>query len=221
MKLLDFLKSQKKRVFMSLFGVLISGVCVGFMKMAAFGVDPFQVLVAGLDQTIPIDFGTLYMLINVVLLLFSLIADRHNIGLATFINLFLLGYVVDFTREVLGALFPAPGLVLRIGFMVFGIVALCIGSALYMTADLGVSTYDAVAIVMSGKWKWGQFKYVRICTDFSCVLLGALLIYLGSGSFGEIAASVGVGTIVTAFFMGPLIEFFNAKIARPMLEGKK
>lgn len=151
MKLPDDVRSQKKRIFMSLFGVLISGVCVGFMKVAAFGVDPFQVLVAGLDRTIPIAFGTLYVLMNGVLLLFSLMADRHNIGLATFINLFLLGYVVDFTRAVLGALFPAPGMVLREGFMVFGIVALCIGSALYMTADLGVSTYDAVAIVMSKK----------------------------------------------------------------------
>ena len=217
MKILNYITSQKKRIFMSLFGVLISGVCVGFMKVAAFGVDPFQVLVAGLDRTIPIQFGTLYVLINVVLLLFSLVADRHNIGLATFINLFLLGYVVDFTRNTLSALFPAPGMVLRVGFMIFGIVALCIGSALYMTADLGVSTYDAVAIVMSRKWKWGQFKYVRICTDLVCVLLGGLLIYLGSGSFGEIVASIGVGTIVTAFFMGPLIEFFNEKIARPML----
>ena len=217
MKILNYIFSQKKRIFMSLFGVLISGVCVGFMKVAAFGVDPFQVLVAGLDRTIPIQFGTLYVLINVVLLLFSLVADRHNIGLATFINLFLLGYVVDFTRNTLSALFPAPGMVLRVGFMIFGIVALCIGSALYMTADLGVSTYDAVAIVMSRKWKWGQFKYVRICTDLVCVLLGGLLIYLGSGSFGEIVASIGVGTIVTAFFMGPLIEFFNEQIARPML----
>ena len=217
MKILNYIFSQKKRIFMSLFGVLVSGVCVGFMKVAAFGVDPFQVLVAGLDRTIPIQFGTLYVLINVVLLLFSLVADRHNIGLATFINLFLLGYVVDFTRNTLSALFPAPGMVLRVGFMIFGIVALCIGSALYMTADLGVSTYDAVAIVMSRKWKWGQFKYVRICTDLVCVLLGGLLIYLGSGSFGEIVASIGVGTIVTAFFMGPLIEFFNEKIDRPML----
>ena len=217
MKILNYIFSQKKRIFMSLFGVLVSGVCVGFMKVAAFGVDPFQVLVAGLDRTIPIQFGTLYVLINVVLLLFSLVADRHNIGLATFINLFLLGYVVDFTRNTLSALFPAPGMVLRVAFMIFGIVALCIGSALYMTADLGVSTYDAVAIVMSKKWKWGQFKYVRICTDLVCVLLGGLLIYLGSGSFGEIVASIGVGTIVTAFFMGPLIEFFNEKIARPML----
>lgn len=217
MKILNYIFSQKKRIFMSLFGVLVSGVCVGFMKVAAFGVDPFQVLVAGLDRTIPIQFGTLYVLINVVLLLFSLVADRHNIGLATFINLFLLGYVVDLTRNTLSSLFPAPGMVLRVAFMIFGIVALCIGSALYMTADLGVSTYDAVAIVMSRKWKWGQFKYVRICTDLVCVLLGGLLIYLGSGSFGEIVASIGVGTIVTAFFMGPLIEFFNEKIARPML----
>ncbi|MGN0981368.1 MAG: YitT family protein [Candidatus Limivicinus sp.] len=217
MKMLESIKAQSKRIFMSLFGVLIGGVCVGFMKTAAFGVDPFQVLVSGLDHTIPIDFGTLYVLINAVLLLFSLIADRHNIGIATFINLFLLGYVVDFTKAGLEALFPAPGMVMRIGFMVLGIVVLCIGSALYMTADLGVSTYDAVAIVMSKKWKWGQFRYVRICTDLVCVLLGGLLIYLASGSAAEVAASVGVGTIVTAFFMGPLIEFFNEKIARPML----
>ena len=222
MKMLEYIKVQRKRIFMSLFGVLISGVCVGFMKIAAFGVDPFQVLVSGLDYAIPIDFGTLYVLINAVMLLFSLIADRHNIGIATFINLFLLGYVVDFTKAGLEDVFPAPGMVIRIGFMVLGIVVLCIGSALYMTADLGVSTYDAVAIVMSKKWKWGQFRYVRICTDLACVLLGGLMIYLASGSAGEVAASVGVGTIVTAFFMGPLIEFFNEKIARPMLgETKK
>ena len=221
MKMLDYIKSQRKRIFMSLFGVLISGVCVGFMKVAAFGVDPFQVLVSGLDSAIPIDFGMLYVLINAVLLLFSLTADRRNIGIATFINLFLLGYVVDFTRGMLDSFFPAPGMALRIGFLAFGIIVLCVGSSLYMTANLGVSTYDAVAIVMSQKWKWGPFKYVRICTDLVCVVLGGLLIYLSSGSVSQIAASIGVGTIVTAFFMGPLISFFNEKIAKPMLEETK
>lgn len=215
---IETIKTQKKRIFMSLFGVLIGGVCVGFMKVAAFGVDPFQVLVAGLDRTIPIDFGTLYVIINAVMLLFSLIADRHNIGIATFINLFLLGYVVDFTQNTLNGLFPAPALGLRIFFMLLGIVVLCFGSSLYMTADLGVSTYDAVAIVMSRKWKWGQFKYVRICTDLVCVLAGGILIYLGSRDLSQLWASIGVGTIVTAFFMGPLISYFNDKIARPMLQ---
>ena len=27
----------------------------------------------------------------------------------------------------------------------------------------------------------------------------------------------GIGTIITAFFMGPLIEFFNVHVARPIL----
>ena len=35
------------------------------------------------------------------------------------------------------------------------------------------------------------------------------------------ALIAGVGTIITAFFMGPLIEFFNVHCARPVLNGKK
>ena len=30
-------------------------------------------------------------------------------------------------------------------------------------------------------------------------------------------AFIGIGTILTAFFMGPLIDFFNRKLAQPML----
>jgi len=42
----------------------------------------------------------------------------------------------------------------------------------------------------------------------------------GGGKVSEIPAFIGIGTIITAFFMGPLIEFFNVKIARPILSGK-
>jgi uncharacterized membrane protein YczE len=30
-------------------------------------------------------------------------------------------------------------------------------------------------------------------------------------------ATVGVGTLVTALFMGPLIDFFTVRLARPFL----
>ena len=89
-----------------------------------------------------------------------------------------------------------------------------------MTADLGVSTYDAVAIVMSGKWKVAKFKYCRIMTDLVCVVVGCGLFLLGGGEFSQIPTIAGVGTIITAFFMGPLIEYFNVKVARPMLKEK-
>ena len=211
--------SQKtKRILMSLFGVLICAVSVGIFKIAALGVDPFQSLMSGLDALIPIDFGTLYVIVNVILLSFSLIVDRHNIGIATFINLFLLGYITDFTYNYLQTVIIDPSLIVRVLCLTVGVVVICIGSALYMTADLGVSTYDAVAIVLSGKWKLGKFKYCRIATDLVCVIAGCAIFLIAGGQWKMIPTIAGVGTIITAFFMGPLIEFFNAKIARPLLE---
>ena len=212
-----FLKARRRRIAMSLAGVIICAVSVGIFKLAALGVDPFQSLMSGLDALIPIEFGTLYVIVNAVLLLFSLIADRSRIGIATFINLFLLGYITQFSYAFLQGILPDPSLPVRIVCLVIGIVIICFGSALYMTADLGVSTYDAVAIVMSSKWHWGKFKYIRIITDLVCVAAGCTLFVLAGNALGKIPTIAGAGTIITAFFMGPLIDFFNVKIARPLL----
>lgn len=210
----------RRRIGMSLCGVIICAVAVAFFRTAAFGVDPFQSLMSGLDRLIPIPFGTLYVIVNGVLLVFSLVFNRHNIGIATFINLFLLGYITQFSEEMLQRWFPMPGTGLRVLFLAVGIVVICIGSALYMTADLGVSTYDSVAITMAGKWKWGKFQYIRIATDSVCVLAGIAFFMAGGGTWDRVPEIVGVGTVITAFFMGPLIEFFNVHVARPLLREK-
>jgi len=216
-KMMDYLSARKRRIGMSLFGVIICAISVGIFKIAALGVDPFQSLMSGLDNMIPISFGTLYVIVNMVLLIFSIFVDRHNIGMATFINLFLLGYITQYTYEFLQTVFVNPSMITRVICLIVGIVIICFGSAFYMTADLGVSTYDAVAIVMSGKWHWGAFKFVRVGTDLVCVAAGVALFLLAGGSWGEVPTIAGIGTIITAFFMGPLIDFFNRKIAIPFL----
>ena len=215
------IKNFKKRLFMTLFGVIICAISVGIFKIAALGVDPFQSFMAGLDAAVPLDFGLLYIIANAVLLLFSLIFDRHFIGIATFINLFLLGYITQFTYDFLQTIFVNPSMVTRVICLVVGVVIICFGSAFYMTADLGVSTYDAVALIISGTWKKGKFQYVRIITDLVCVALGVGLFLLAGGSVSMIPTIAGVGTIITAFFMGPLIEFFNVHVARPILKDKE
>ena len=141
-------KNLVKRILMSLFGVIICAISVSIFKIAALGVDPFQSFMAGLDALVPIKFGTLYVIANAVLFIFMLIFDRHYIGIATFINLFLLGYITQFTYEFLQTVIVDPAI---------WVLVLCF--------------------------------------------------------------VVGVGTIITAFFMGPLIEFFNVHCARPVLNG--
>ena len=102
-----------------------------------------------------------------------------------------------------------PSLVVRIILLILGVVIMCFASSLYFTANLGVSTYDAVSLIMTDK-KLGKFRYLRIATDLFCVIAGFLL-----------GGIVGIGTVITAFFMGPLIDFFKQKIAEPLLNKKR
>ena len=210
-----------KRVLMSVIGVLVCGLSVGIFKRAELGVDPFQSLMSGLNVVIPINFGTLYVIANVILLVFALIFDRHKIGIATVINLFLIGYVADFSLNMLTKIIPETNLLGRYILLLVGVVLMCLSSAFYFTANLGVSTYDAVALVISERQSKVKFRYCRIITDLVCVLIGAGLCLIGGYSISRVFTVVGVGTIITAFFMGPLIEFFNIHVARPFLEGKK
>lgn len=82
---------------------------------------------------------------------------------------------------------------------------------------LGVSAYDAVALVLANKRRIWKFRYLRVCTDFVCVAVGAGLFLLGGGTVAGIPAFIGPGTIITAFFMGPAIDFFNRTVAEPLI----
>ena len=156
------MEMKQKRILMSALGVIICGISVGMFKHAALGVDPFQSLMSGLDAVIPIRFGTLYVIVNLILLSFALLFDRHKIGLATLINLFLLGYIAEFSQSCCRAVFPEMEMPGRLVLLVIAIVIMCLASSFYFTADLGVSTYDAVSLIWSEKQNRIRFKYCRI-----------------------------------------------------------
>ena len=212
---------RTKRILMSAAGVALCGFSVGMFKYASLGIDPFQNLMAGLNAVIPIRFGTLYVIVNALLLVFALVFDRTKIGIATFINLFFLGYIADFGMYVCRNLFPEPSLTVRFLILAAGLVLLCMSSSLYMTADLGVSTYDAIALVWADRQKQIPFSICRIITDASCILLGALLTVLSGKTEGLIGGVIGIGTVITAFFMGPLIAWFSRRVSEPLRYGKQ
>ena len=209
----------KKRILMSAIGVLICGISVGMFKRAALGVDPFQSLMSGLNAVIPISFGTLYVIANLCLLAFALIFDRRKIGLATLINLFFFGYIAEYTLKFLEKILPSLSLPGRLFLLIMAVVIMCLASAFYFTADLGVSTYDAVSLVWSQKQHRIPFAACRVISDLVCVLLGLLLCLLAGYSMKQVGGVLGVGTIITAFFMGPLISFFKRRAAEPFLYG--
>lgn len=203
-----------RRLWMSVAGVVLTALAVAMFKTAALGVDPFQSFVSGMDAVIPLSYGTVYAGLCALLLLFSLICDRHYLGLATFINLFLLGYMVEFFQKMFFANMTDLNMVGQLVLFAAAFIVLCFSASLYITADLGVSTYDAVALILTNKFHVGKFKFVRIGTDVACVVIGVSCYVLSCGTEG-LGTVVGLATIVTAFGMGPFIDWFNRKLVEP------
>jgi len=210
-------KRKIKRLCLTLLGVISCSLSVGLFKLVEFGVDPFQCFAQGTH--IPFSgfmtYGTYYMIISLVFLVVDLFLDRHYLGLATFINLFLTGYIVDFSFNTLSGWLVDLSLIERVIYLLIAIVIMCFGSSMYYTGDLGVSVYDAIPLTLGDrkikiKDKVIPFKFWRVICDLICVIIGF--------SFGLMP---GIGTIITAFFMGPLIDFFNVHIMQPFLNGKQ
>ncbi|MCR5469168.1 MAG: hypothetical protein K6F37_09420 [Lachnospiraceae bacterium] len=210
------MKTKIKRLFLTLVGVILCSASVGLFQLVAFGVDPFQCFAMGthIPFSKVLNYGTYYMILSVVFLVADLFLDRHYIGLATFINLFLTGYIVDFSYKILSVNLTDLNMISRILFLLIAIVIMCFGSSMYYTGDLGVSVYDAISLSLADKklklkGRVVPFKFIRVVSDLICVIIGFL--------FGKMP---GIGTVITAFFMGPLIDYFNVHIMRPFLHGK-
>ncbi len=94
--------------------------------------------------------------------------------------------------------------------MLFGaLLLLCVASYLYFTANLGVSTYDAMALV-AAKRKMAPFRVCRVDADLACLIVEFSL-----------GATIGVGTVLVAFCKGPPIQWLNRVMSEPLLNYRK
>ncbi len=106
----------RARILMSVLGVSICGVAVGFFSYSGLGLDPFQCFAHGIWNRTPLSFGTWYMLLNAALLALVFFINRSKIGIGTLINLFLLGYIAEASEKLLLYLFPDKTTPLRAFF---------------------------------------------------------------------------------------------------------
>ena len=223
-----------RRIVMTVAGVLLMGVSVGLFSLSALGMDPFQILAHGIWRIVctaagkpvmhgesggAVSFGTAYTVINVIMLIAVFFLNRRKIGLGTLINIFFVGYIVDLSEHAFSILIPGRSFVARLLMLLAALVVLCIASSLYFEADLGVSVYDALALTASERTPV-PFQVCRIASDLICVIAGGTLCYLSDRDLsagGALLTTAGIGTIITAFFMGPFIAYFRKTIAHPLL----
>ena len=198
-----------KRILMMLIGNVILGTGAGMLRAADFGVDPYQCFVLGIDKALKLGYGTTFVIVNAVFLVLMLILARKMLNVGTLVNMFFLGYIIDFSYSMCMKITSSPSFFVRVVYFIVSIILITFSSAVIYTADMGVSTYDWIALKTAEVQKKVSFKWCRVGTDLVCVIVGLVFSIIP-----------GIGTIVTAFLLGPLVSFFRTYCSEPFLYGK-
>ena len=203
--------TKTKRMMYMLIGILFIGICVSSYRLSGFGVDPFTCMNLGISSFLGISFGNWQLIMNGMILVAVWFQVRHLVGLGTVVNMAGVGYIADFLCWLVqNQLHFSMNLPVRILLLITGTFFASLGCSLYMTADLGISPYDAVAfmIVKAVKGKI-SFRVARISSDFTVMLIGVAFCLAGQNRIGQI---VGLGTLVNALLNGPFIQFWNKRL---------
>lgn len=198
-----------RRVIMSFMGVIITGFAISLLRKSSLGADPFSSFIVGLANVFHSTYAVVYPVVIGVFIAIIFFLDKHYLGIATVFNLIIIGPVADAGLKLLNSLYVVDTISEKVITFIAAGVVLCFGASLYITADLGVSSYDAIALYMADK-KVAKYRYCRIATDAVSVILAFFF-----------KATIGVGTVVSALFMGPLTQWFITYVAEPLRYGKR
>jgi uncharacterized membrane protein YczE len=176
------------------FGVFLFAVGVVLILESKLGLSPWDVLNQGLAKHTPLSFGMANVAVGItVLFLAWSLGGRPGIGtvanavgVGSFIQLLTsIGAITHLQHEPLGV---------RIALLVGGVALIGPASAFYIGADFGAGPRDTLMLV--GSRRTGvRIAIVRGTLELCALVVGIVL----GGTFG-------VGTLLFAFGVGPVIE---------------
>jgi uncharacterized membrane protein YczE len=173
-------------------GLFLYGWSMAMMVKANLGLPPWDVLHQGLTHYLPVSFGVVTIIVGVVVLLLW-IPLREWPGLGTVSNVVVIGVAVDLGLWAM----PAPhALTARVALLLSGLVLNGLAGAVYIGSAFGAGPRDGL---MTGLVQRTGLSVRLIRTGIEVVVLGVG--FLLGGTFG-------VGTILYAVGIGPLVQLF-------------
>ena len=200
-------KISKRRMLGMVIGNLLIGLGVSLFKFSGMGNDPFSAMVMSVSHQLGLTFPNLLIILNLFIFLVEITLGRKFIGIGTFANWFLVGYVAEFffwlTNAITAPPIHLPGQLL---FVILGVLIISLGASLYQTADAGIAPYDSISLIMEERIKVLPYFWCRMICDVICVVICLLT-----------GGLIGLGTFLCAFGLGPIIHFYNHKISQKVI----
>ena len=182
-------KPKFSTFFFLCFGLSLFGLGEGLLIVSFTGASPWSVLAQGISLNVNLSIGTITLLISIVVLLLW-IPLRQKPGMGTILNALIIAIMIDLCIKYV----PTPSnYIYQLILAVISVIMVGIGGGIYLVSNLGAGPRDGLMI---GLQKITNFPIavVRATLEISVVSIGW---YLGG--------TVGVGTLLFAFGIGPCV----------------
>ena len=185
------LKPKLSTFFFLCFGLSLFGLGEGLLIVSFKGASPWSVLAQGISLNADFTIGTITLFISIgVLLLWIPLKQKPGIG--TIFNALIVALMIDVCINFV----PTPeNYIFQLLLAIVAVLTVGLGGGIYLVANLGPGPRDGLMIGLQ-KITNLPIAAVRAFLEISVVIVGW---YLGG--------TVGIGTILFAFGIGPAVAF--------------
>jgi uncharacterized membrane protein YczE len=173
--------------------LFVNGFGVYLTIQADIGASPWDVLNLGISKSLGILYGNASIAVSVTILIIDILL-KEPIGIAMFIDAFVVGKAVDFFN-LIHAVPPCRSYLTAVPVMLAGLVILGYTQFTYMSASLGCGPRDTLLVGLAKRTGRIPIGAVSIALLSTATLIGWLL-----------GGPVGIGTIICAFCAGPIMQ---------------
>jgi uncharacterized membrane protein YczE len=186
----------QRRVVQLLAGLALYGVSMAMMIRSTLGLDPWDVFHAGIATHVPLTFGQVTIVVGALVLLLW-VPLRQWPGLGTIANVVVIGLAAD---AGLALIDPPGSMWARVLLLGFGIVLNGVAGGLYIGSQLGPGPRDGLMTGFARRTGL-SIRLVRTTIEVLVLSVGWLL-----------GGPVGLGTVLYAVSIGPLVQFFLPRL---------
>ena len=183
------LKPRLSTFFFLCFGLSLFGIGEGLLLVSYTGASPWSVLAQGISLKINYSIGVITFSISIFVISLWIFLNQKP-GIGTILNALIIAAMIDLCLKYVST---PDGLILKIILAVFAVMLVGIGSGIYLVANLGPGPRDGLMTGLQKKTNL-PIAIVRAFLEITVVSIGW---YLGG--------TVGVGTLLFAFGIGPAV----------------
>ena len=171
------------------FGLTLFGLGEGLLIVSFTGASPWSVLAQGISLNVDLSIGTITLFLSIGVLIFWLPLNQKP-GIGTILNALIVAVMIDISI----ALISTPeNYISQLLLAFIAVLTVGLGGGIYLVANLGAGPRDGLMVGLQQKTNL-PIAAVRAFLEITVVTIGW---YLGG--------TVGVGTLLFAFGIGPAV----------------